>query len=112
MTEQELFDRMFERKCVSTMPRSGERPVYPKELIGYATLAKDFKGITHVYEVEARNYVQKDVHWKAGTKVRVNVVSRFGDFGFTNDLSQENGYKCRGINPGEGYLIDIRCEEI
>ena len=35
---------------------------------------------------------------KYGTKVRVNMVSRFGDVGITEDLNKKFGYDARGLD--------------
>lgn len=35
---------------------------------------------------------------KSGTKVRVNMVSRFGDVGITEDLNKKFGYDARGLD--------------
>lgn len=35
------------------------------------------------------------VHCASGTRVKIVMVSRFGDVGITEDLNAENGYGCR-----------------
>lgn len=40
-----------------------------------------------------------DLHWPAGTRVKVVSVSRFWDCGITTDLTAENGYDAR-VSPG------------
>jgi len=43
---------------------------------------------------------------KAGTRVRIWMVSRFGDAGITDNLDNPHGYDCRGVNV-EADLEDI-----
>jgi hypothetical protein len=35
---------------------------------------------------------------KAGTRVRIWMVSRFGDCGITDNLKNPHGYDCRGVD--------------
>jgi hypothetical protein len=41
------------------------------------------------------------------TKVRIWMVSRFGDFGITDNLKDPNGYHCRGVLDTELYDWEI-----
>ncbi len=47
---------------------------------------------------------------KAGTKVRVWMVSRFGDVGVTDNLETPKGYDVRGLN-ADVDLIDYEFVE-
>lgn len=48
---------------------------------------------------------------KSGTKVRVWMISRFGDVGITDNLENPTGYDTRGVNP-ETDLIDYEFIDI
>jgi hypothetical protein len=47
---------------------------------------------------------------KAGTRVRIWMVSRFGDVGITDNLENPHGYDCRGVDPDKD-LEDIRIDD-
>ena len=36
--------------------------------------------------------------YRAGSRVRIWMVSRFGDAGITDNLENPTGYNCRGVN--------------
>ena len=47
---------------------------------------------------------------KAGTRVRIWMVSRFGDVGITDNLVNPHGYDCRGVDPDKD-LEDIQIND-
>jgi hypothetical protein len=53
----------------------------------------------HPVEINTTNHI-----CKAGTKVRVWMVSRLGDVGVTDNLEDPHGYDCRGVEAE--YLQD------
>ena len=48
---------------------------------------------------------------KAGTRVRVWMVSRFGDAGITDNLKNPKGYDCRGVDVDKD-LEDIEIQNV
>lgn len=95
-----MFFRLWELKCS-----------FPKRFESGATAKKDW----YSYEIYAKT--KKDVEmsvWngnhpveenstthicKAGTKVRIWMVSRFGDVGITDNITNPTGYGARNIDP-------------
>ena len=75
-----------------------------------ATTKKDFimdvwNGIHPVEENSCKHLC------KAGTRVRIWMVSRFGDAGITDNLKNPNGYDCRNVDVDKD-LKDITIESI
>ena len=74
-----------------------------------ATTRKDFEmdvwNGTHPVERNTTTHV-----CKAGTRVRIWMVSRFGDAGITDNLINPHGYDCRGVDVGED-LENITIED-
>jgi hypothetical protein len=102
MTEQELYDLLWERLCTSkdvhyAAAAKGDysKPIYQPE--AYAELAKDLG-------MELWRYRER---MKAGITVRIVMVSRLGDLGVTDQLGDQYGYIWR-VQPGDGYLINCR----
>jgi hypothetical protein len=108
MTEQELYDVLFDKLCTSKdehytaafrFMESGERNWSQK--------------LPKIYEPEAYAELAKDIFFsghcimKAGATVRVVMVSTLGDMGITRDLSACYGYEIR-VTPGAGYLTNCR----
>lgn len=82
----ELFEILWQEKCMGNICARA-----------FATLGKD---------IDAKHL---NLFWKKGTRVKVVMVSRFGDMGLTTKLDAEFGYSIR-INPGEGFLENIILE--
>ena len=61
-------------------------------------LSEDVDGEIYTGRWEGNRPVMTPHPLKAGTKVKVVMVSRFYDAGITDDLSAENGYVAR-VNP-------------
>lgn len=76
----------------------------------YATTTKDLEMSVwngkHPVEENTTRHI-----CKAGTRVRVWMVSRFGDVGVTDNLVNPNGYNVRGLD-ADIDLINYKFEEI
>lgn len=96
MTEQELYDFLFDRLCDS------------KDAHYEAAARGDYS--VKFYQPEAYAELTKDIgpRLKAGTTVRIVFVSNMGDFGCTGDLRKCN-YDFR-VSPGDGVLTNCRLE--
>lgn len=114
MTEQELYDLLWKKICDSKDAHYAAVSSYG----GNRIPDKDWgTKIPHVYHPEAyaemaRDLVGpllsgKEVDLKAGTTVRIVMVSRLGDFGITTDLKAVNGYIVR-VHPEDHYLTNCR----
>jgi hypothetical protein len=80
-------------------PREGEKGWYNYEI--YAKTTKDVE--MSVWNGKSEPSVEHIC--KAGTRVRVWMVSRFGDAGITDNLIDPIGYNARGLN-ADVDLID------
>lgn len=125
MTEQELFDHLFNRLCDSKdahYARNAEW-IRSKEFKD-KTISEEQRNrlraalVPPIYEVEAYAELAKDAefpdahtrrHTKipAGTTVRIVMASRLGDLGITRELNKQHGYETR-VMPGDGYLTNCR----
>lgn len=85
-TDVELFNTLYNEKLMGSI-----------DARAFATLGKDV------------NRPDLNVFWKKGTRVKVVMVSRLGDFGLTLDLKADHGYSIR-VEPGQGWLEDINLE--
>jgi len=90
--ETPIFDKLWEIKC-----RKLEDNINWFNYEIYAILTKDVEVVDwnskHPYEDNITRRICKE-----GTKVRVWMVSRFGDVGITDNLINPNGYNIRGLN--------------
>ncbi len=108
MTPQDLFDYLYEKKnAYSNWLFNGRKGLEPEHFqpAAYAELAKD----TTFYDCNQQTHVTTERTVKAGTTVKIVMVSRFGDFGITDDLSRVNGYQCR-VGADSGMLVNCRAE--
>lgn len=91
------FFKLWDLKSV---PVLGANQTQSKNWYDYEIYAKTVKD--EVMSVWSGNYpVQgntEDHICKAGTRVRVWMVSRFGDVGITDNLINPNGYDARGLD--------------
>lgn len=91
------FFRLWDLKCIQNW-RDEEKHLkdwYDFEI--YAKTTKDLE--MNIWN--GKHPVEKNTTkrlCKAGTKVRVWMVSRFGDVGVTNKLINPNGYNVRGLD--------------
>ena len=95
MTETQLWEWMFAGKNPPGYPDIDQ--IVPEERRAFATLSRDIT----VKKWRGHGKPEKKVTWKAGTRVKVVMVSRMGDVGITDDLRAENGYSYR-VNCVEG----------
>jgi len=93
------FYKLWDLKCVQKWK---EDQKHLKDWYSYTIYAKTTKDITmsvwngnHHPSVEANC---KEHICKAGTKVLVWMVSRFGDVGVTDNLVDAKGYHARGLD--------------
>lgn len=98
MTEQELYDTLYDRLCDSLDAH-------------YAAASKGDYTVP-IYQPEAYAELAKDIgegpdKLMAGTTVRILMVSRLGDMGITNRLDEQYGYLWR-VQPGGEYLDNCR----
>lgn len=96
MTEQELYDALWAKKL--------KQEIY----VGFAETTKDLSAVRRVRDGNTLKTKEEKYTIPAGTTVRINMVSRFGDFGATEQLDIENGYNVRGFKPGDGVLTLCR----
>jgi hypothetical protein len=94
--EQVVLEEMYRRKgYVSTCFVNGTMPEKDKILPthAYVTAVKPIR--MSVWQGHGKNpkFVDHDV--PAGTVLKIVMVSRFGDFGLTDNLSADNGYQVR-----------------
>jgi hypothetical protein len=95
--ENPNFFKLWELKCVQRW-RDDSKDI--KDWNSYEIYAKTTKDLemcvwNGIHPVE--NNITKHV-CKTGTKVRVWMVSRFGDVGVTDNLETPNGYDVRGLD--------------
>lgn len=93
------FYKLWDIKCVQ---RWRDEQRHLKDWYNYEIYAKTTKDLTmsvwngnHHPSVEANS---KEHICKAGTRVRVWMVSRFGDVGVTDNLKNPTGYNVRGLD--------------
>lgn len=102
VTKKITFEDLFALKCLS-------HGMHWYEKIITATTTKDFEmsvwNGTHPVEENSKKHI-----CKAGTRVRVWMVSRFGDAGITDNLKDPHGYDCRGVDVDKD-LTDITIED-
>ena len=97
--ENPAFFKLWDLKCVQKWK---EEQKHLKDWYSYEIYAKTTKDLTmsvwngkHEPSVEANC---KEHICKAGTRVRVWMVSRFGDAGVTDNLTNPKGYDVRGLD--------------
>jgi len=107
------FDDLWLLKCQShfNITNKTKEPTW-YDFIITAVTKKDF--VMEVWNGKSssdkRNF--KNHICKAGSKVRVWMVSRFGDAGITDNLINPNGYDCRNVdvdNDLKDITIEPRC---
>ena len=98
MKKKITFDDLFALKCQCTknIMDNTRKPTW-YDYVVTAKTKKDFimdvwNG-THPVEKNSIQHI-----CKAGTKVRIWMVSRFGDAGITDILKNPIGYNCRGVD--------------
>lgn len=98
------FFKLWDLKCVQ---RWNDEQKHLKHWYSYDIYAKTIKDIEmrvwngqHPVEQNTTNHI-----CKAGTKVMVWMVSRFGDVGITDNLENPTGYNVRGLD-ADTDLID------
>ena len=86
-----------------------ERPLHAYH--AYCTAVKPLVGKVwrHPDPLSDQEWESLDYPIAAGTTLRINMVSRLGDFGVTDDLSAERGYKLR-LLLGSRAVTDFRFE--
>lgn len=104
------FYKLWDLKCVGTFMKIHEnmKNWYDYEI--YAKTTKDFKmnvwNGEHPVDENMKSHI-----CKAGTKVRVWMVSRFGDVGVTDNLDNPIGYDVRGLD-ADLDLVDYEFIEL
>lgn len=95
--ENPAFFKLWDLKCVR---RWKEEQKHLKDWYSYEIYAKTNKDLTmnvwngqHPVESNCKEHI-----CKAGTRVRVWMVSRFGDVGVTDNLKNPKGYDVRGLD--------------
>jgi hypothetical protein len=91
------FFKLWDLKCVR---KFHDEQKHLKDWYSYEIYAKPTKDLemnawncTHPFEENTTKHI-----CKAGTKVRVWMVSRFGDVGITDNLENPKGYDVRGLD--------------
>jgi len=108
MTEQELYDYLFNKVCDSKdahyeAAEKGDysKPFYQPE--AYVELAKDVT--LPIWDPKVSSKLIGEKKFKAGTTMRVVMASSMGDLGLTRDLNAKTGYELR-LTPGDGYMTN------
>ncbi len=86
MTQEELWNWMMEGNYPEGWPKTPSR-----NRVGTATLKVDVM----MYKWEGHGKPESRYLVKAGSKVKINMASRMGDVGITDDLAAPNGYNLR-----------------
>lgn len=112
-TDNPMFFKMWDIMCVKReFGKNNDGKKYWGDYEIYAKTTKDVKMFVwngnHNPTVEANT---KEHICPAGTKVRVWMVSRFGDAGITDNLITPKGYDVRGID-ADTDLTDYEFIEI
>ena len=110
--ENPAFFKLWDLKCVQ---RWKDEQKHLKDWYSYEIYAKTTKDLTmnvwngkHEPSVDAN--CKKHI-CKAGTRVRVWMVSRFGDVGVTDNLKNPKGYDVRGLD-ADADLTDYEFIEL
>ena len=92
-----MFFKLWDLKCVQPWDETQGHLKSWDDYEIYAKTTKDVEmrvwGGLHPPEQNTSNHI-----CKAGTKVRVWMVSRFGDVGVTDNLETPKGYDARGLD--------------
>ena len=104
------FDELFNLKYPAEVKDDPAQIFFWNKFEIYAITKKDFKMM--VWQGHGKKPEFIDHICKAGTKVRVWMVSKMGDIGITDNLINPVGYDCRGIDNNDLYDWEfIRMEE-
>ncbi|MFA5366689.1 MAG: hypothetical protein WC333_02295 [Dehalococcoidia bacterium] len=96
------FDELFNLKYPAEVEQDPTAMFLWGRFEIHARTKKDFEmhvwNGTHPVEKNTTEHI-----CKAGTKVRVWMVSRMGDLGITDNLKDPHGYDCRGVEAEDLY---------
>jgi hypothetical protein len=105
-----VFFELFELKCVNKWRPEEKHLKDWGDYEIYATTTKDFTMSVwngrHPVDENSTTYI-----CPSGTRVRVWMVSRFGDAGITDNLVNPHGYNVRGVDADKD-LINLEYKEI